>query len=269
MEIIEEEYVDPHDLEPALFKLTDEKRIILEKRGLFPGPDGQIDDRYYTTRRNIKRRSHLKAITSILQLIEMPCLEMERLLFEKDSMQAIPVVFYDNTETWSNSFGCYPYFYDVDPFCLEPYIAKYVRAINRCGMQTFYSCDGWHKRASKSKELVILFRERYSLIWHKLICGLLDVDKNSCWEYECNGLLLVARIRLPRDDERKLIIYTDLLSAANTFVEKSDFCRDLKLYIAHNSNDREMDYLSNKEVEKKLSSYIDTYMCRIIQKEDI
>ena len=61
-----------------------------------------------------------------------------------------------------SSFGRCQYFYDVDPFWLEPFIAKYVRVINRCGMETFFSCDGWHKAPRKSREVTILFSDRYS-----------------------------------------------------------------------------------------------------------
>ncbi len=47
--------------------------------------------------------------------------------------------------------------------CLEPYIARYVKAISSCGLSTKSSCDGFHKN---SHALFILFFCKPYELWH-------------------------------------------------------------------------------------------------------
>ena len=218
MEFVEDTF-DPNEREPAFFELPENKLVLLRKRGFFPTSTGLIDDVYYKFLRSINAPTHLRGDLSVKKLVEMPYEEMKEVLFRKDSMIAMPVTFYYNEPHWSDSFGRHRSYYDVEPLCLEPYISKYVRAINRCGMETFYSCDGWHSSTEKSKELVILFSDRYSWIWHKLLYKRRFIPKNCHWEYGHSGSNLVARIILPKKDDEKLHVYNHVMSAANTIIE--------------------------------------------------
>lgn len=259
MEFWEEEIIDPRDNEPAILELSADTIKILEKRGLFPTLSGLIDDTYYVTRKEIIRHTHLKGGISVQQLIKMSFEELERILFMKDSVTGMPVTFFYDELGWGESFGGEKMFYDVNPFFLEPYIAKYVRAINRCGMKTFYSCDGWHKSIEKSKELVVLFRDRYSWIWHKLVCKLINIQEYCCWEHEKGGAEHIARIRLHREDEQKIQVYNRLLLAADIVVENYVFLKKMKESFLSCNYGFEMDTLSDYETEKRIRDFVINY----------
>lgn len=59
----------------------------------------------------------------------------------------------------SNHFG-----EKVAVSCLEPYIARYVKAISACGLSTRSSCDGFHPRENS---LFIRFLCEPYTLWHK------------------------------------------------------------------------------------------------------
>ena len=259
MEFWEEEFIDPRDNEPAILELPEDTIKIFEKRGLFPTLSGLIDDTYYTTRKEITRHTHLKGGISVQKLINMSFEELERILFMKDSVMGMPVTFFFFYLRWAESFGGNNKFYDVNPFFLEPYTAKYVRAINRCGMKTFYSCDGWHKRIEKSKELVMLFRDRYSWSWHKIICKLINTQEYCCWEYEKEGVDYIARIRLHREDEKKIQVYNRLLLAADKVVENCVNFKKMKESFISCNHGFEMDMLSDYETEKRMRDFMINY----------
>lgn len=259
MEIVEEEYIDPREKEPAVFDLSLDKMKLLEKRGFFPTTSGLIDDTYYTIRKEIRRHTHLQEMLSVQDLVNMSFDDMERVLFMKDSMIGMPVTFLYGENRWIDTFGGYRKFFDVDPLCLEPFIAKYVRSINRCGMETFFSCDGWHKRPGKSREIVILFRDRYSWIWHKVICKLNNIEEFCCWEHKNEGSEPLSRIRLPRDDERKIQIYNGVLLAADMFIDNIVLLKRLKTSFLLNVHASEIDALSDCGVEEKMKEFLVNY----------
>ena len=169
--------------------------------------------------------------------------KMKEQLFSKDSVIPQEVCFIDE-KMWHSSFGGSNMFYDVRPDCLEPYISRYVRIINRCGMKTFYSCDGWHRASHKSREMVIIFEDRYSWIWHKIICEQLDYVK---WEY---GKRLV-RISLPHHDSGKLCIYEKVNNAAELFENNCSYLKSLKRQVIDSIEDTSIyiDIYSDEEVE--------------------
>ena len=254
---VEEKTIDLNESEPAYFELAEEKRLLLEKRGFFPMEKGTIDDTYYTNKAKILMYTHLtKENISVQQLLNMSFSQMEQLLFMKDSMIAMPVVFYFERESWYYSFNSDKIYYDVDPLCLEPYIAKYVRAINRCGIETFYSCDGWHAKPNKSKEIVILFRDRYSWLWHSQLCRIYGIEKDCPWEFEKVGSDYVARIALPKGDEGKKHIYDRVILSANIFIRNNILLKSIKKKFIMSVNGYEMDALSNQEVEERFCEYI-------------
>ena len=258
-EIEEKEYIDPNDYKLAIFDLSKERKAILERRGFFPTSKGLIDDTYYRLIKDIGRIRHLKEELSFQQLLHMPYGKMENQLFMKDGVIAQPVTFYYDEPGWYDSFGGGREVHDVDPVCLEPFVARYVRAINRCGMETFYSCDGWHNKPSKSKELVILFSDRYSWMWHKLLYKESFIQEDNYWEHKHSGSDKIARIWLPRKDDEKLRVYDYILSAADTIVDKNRYFRELKEYVVHNIYGIDIDRLSDDEAEGKIEELIIRY----------
>lgn len=250
MEIIEEETTDPHENEPAIVDIKDDKIKLLEKRGFFPTSDGLIDDTYYAIKKDLTKSTSLRQYRSVKDLIELPYEDMERVLFMKDSMIAIEVCFFYGDARLLSSFNGQKRFYDVDPLYLEPFIARYVRAINRCGMETFYSCDGWHKRPDKSQELVILFRDRYSWIWHMVLCEYNNIDGLCHWEHTIDGSMYLSRIQLPKDDKDKKQIYSRVLAAADEFLNKCNILKELKNSFLSAGYPSRIDSFSDSEVEE-------------------
>lgn len=255
MEFVEDTF-DSNGRKPVYFNLTEDKLVLLRRRGFFPTSTGLIDDVYYEFTSSINAPTHLKGDLSIKQLVEMACEDMEEVLFKKDSTIAMPVTFNFNEPYWDDSFGEYKRYCDVEPLCLEPYIARYIRAINRCGMKTFYSCDGWHNSPAKSKELVILFSDRYSWIWHKLMYKRSYIQKVCNWEHKHSGSDLVARIVLPIKDDGKLKVYNQIITVANTIIENSDYLISLKEHVVQNIFGVEINSLTDSEAEKKIEDVL-------------
>lgn len=59
---------------------------------------------------------------------------------------------------------------------LEKFIARYVKAISACGVQTRSSCDGNHNDRRGRKLSIEISGEHYAL-WHKIICKKCLADK--------------------------------------------------------------------------------------------
>lgn len=255
MEIVEE-FEDPRDKEPATFELPNDKKNLLKRRGFFPTMSNLIDDTFYTTRKDVKRITHLNESLSVLQLVNLSVDEMEKVLYKKDSMAYMEVSFYHDEKIWNDSFAGYKLFYDVDPLCLEPYIARYIRMINRCGMETFFSCDGWHEKPEKSREMVILFRDRYAWLWHKQLCEIIEIGEYCLWKHVNEGSDYIARIKLPREDKQKIQIYNQIERAAEIFDKEEANLKKLKESIVCEVRANDMDTLSNNEIESIFRKHI-------------
>jgi hypothetical protein len=92
---------------------------------------------------------------------------LKQKLFAKDSMH------YNFACTATSSsyddFKNYD-FSTVEASVLDPYIARFVHAINSVGVHTIMSCDGWHERRGEKNTVMKLWMyERYSVIWFWLI----------------------------------------------------------------------------------------------------
>ncbi len=53
---------------------------------------------------------------------------------------------------------------------LEPFIARYIKALNAIGLNTDWSCDGNHVIEDKKNRMQIGFPERLSMLWHDALC---------------------------------------------------------------------------------------------------
>ena len=52
---------------------------------------------------------------------------------------------------------------------LEPFVGRYVKAINACGVATCMSCDGNHHAQGNSQRILINFEGEPNILWHKII----------------------------------------------------------------------------------------------------
>ncbi len=94
--------------------------------------------------------------------------ELYKKLFAKDSINCsiISPVFGLSFSEYRNELSNVGN-YKIEASELEPYIARLILVLNRIGVMTVCSCDGWHKKSSSSMK--IWMPERYSVIWMWLI----------------------------------------------------------------------------------------------------
>lgn len=100
-------------------------------------------------------------------------IEKVRILFRKDSVKLGLNADHEGHEDFDRYRLQYP---SNDGRCLnasmlEPFIARFVIAINNCGIFTVKSCDGWHDRINSpmEKRMSIYFEDKYSALWFRLI----------------------------------------------------------------------------------------------------
>ena len=77
--------------------------------------------------------------------------------------------------------------------CLEPFIARYIKAISACCVLTAGSCDGNHHR---SRKMFIIMDGEESICWHRLICEKCLVDKfDICWDENFTAMHFTQKTR--------------------------------------------------------------------------
>lgn len=54
-------------------------------------------------------------------------------------------------------------------FDLEPFVARYIKSISACGINTWLSCDGNHQNSSANR-IVIETSGGGSKVWHEILC---------------------------------------------------------------------------------------------------
>lgn len=173
----------------------------------------------------------------------------DQLSFEKDSLVNQEAVYKASDEKWAKCFASRPLFgLRIDPLTLEPFVARYVNAINAIGIKTFSSCDGWHKDTSKN--LTIGFRERYSLIWHQIICEKMHL--NSSWSYtKREGI-----IKLPKSDEERIKKYIVLNKDAEILEKNQVKLLELKRKVVEALKGKQKKKLSDQEIKALLENTI-------------
>ena len=134
---------------------------------------------------------------------------------------------------------------------LEPFIARYVNAINAIGAKTLSSCDGWHD-AKKEHGPHILFKDRYSRIWHKIMCERLTGKRAKWTLFEGN----VMDLYVPKTDEGKIKAYITLNKNAEQFERQKDQLLNLKAKVILKAKDKKKSALSDEEVEEWLINLI-------------
>lgn len=84
--------------------------------------------------------------------------------------------------SWDMSFRR-KYGEKVPAVFLEPYIARYVKAISSIGIMTYACCDGAHYNR-KTSELYVMHQGIYDLYWHKIILNYYfdNILQNIKWE---------------------------------------------------------------------------------------
>ena len=129
-------------------------------------------------------------------------------------------------------------------------MARYVLAINKIGIKTTTSCDGWHEYSNN--RLLIGFKERYSRIWHKIICsynkGYIPID----WKYNNNEVCM----DLPKSDKGKINKYITLNKNAEFLELHQDELLELKRNVILVLKGKEKNSLTDCEIEALLVNTI-------------
>lgn len=175
-------------------------------------------------------------------------------LFKKDSIKNCSVTHpRDNCSIhkWVKSFasnrlqGNY-----VSPLVLEPFVARYVIALNKIGVKTFYSCDGWHENSNSC--LVIGFCERNSMVWHKVISEKIQKQTHLSMEWDYNGNF--ATVLLPKDDFEKIAVYKKLNLLAEFIELHQQNLLNVKIDLIENLKNKPKNNLSKEDLYNLLKN---------------
>ncbi len=96
-------------------------------------------------------------------------------------------IFYSNILAGSESFLAREITWDrflnesfapkIPVVMLEKFVARYIKAISACGVQTHGSCDGNHHTQKKYLRIYIEISSQPNIFWHKIICQRLVVNR--------------------------------------------------------------------------------------------
>ena len=156
-----------------------------------------------------------------------------------------------HNDKWAKSFAGKPLFgIRVNPLDLDPFVARYVNAVNGIGSKTISSCDGWHKNSNNV--LYIEFKDRYSMIWHKLLFGLIEDNHGIEWEHKDHTI----ELKLPVSDNGKLKKYIALNKNAEYFEIHQKELLEKKAKVISALKGLKKKALSNKEAEEMITNAI-------------
>lgn len=146
---------------------------------------------------------------------------------------------------WSKSFGNREHGIKVPVLDLEPFIARYIKAISSIGLLTTYSCDGNHTYPNGC--LHIKFKDRYSAVWHDIINGKIindNINQSFNWIYSDD--CIDAKIKFT--EANRLDCYYELLCRANYLYDNRKSLRNLKRNLVKLLNNKPKNMLSNSEI---------------------
>lgn len=174
--------------------------------------------------------------------------------FEKDAVSNYEVTWFDRTNhinKWTKSFasnrirGNY-----ISPRVLEPFVARYVIAINNIGIKTFYSCDGWHCKSENM--LKIGFADRNSMVWHKIVSSMVEDGISISWCYEYP----MVTLKLPENDENRLKCFELVNRRAEFFEVNNEKFLKMKMDLVGKVKGKPKNMLTDEELEEFLKNYL-------------
>ena len=174
--------------------------------------------------------------------------------FSKDSVPGYSVLFNGHYEIWTKCFASSTLADTyVDPLGLDPFIARYILSINKIGIKTCYSCDGWHSDPKKNK-VVIIFKEHFSKVYHKVITYKF-LHSGLLWNYNEPGNAI--SLRLSDDDYYKLKLYTSINKNAEYLEEQEARLFEIKKQLVKRLKGKPKNNLTNDELECLFTYTID------------
>lgn len=126
---------------------------------------------------------------------------------------------------------------------VEPYIAKYIKSLWCCGLETYYTCDGFHDKNHLHFGFAIVGLSEYFDIFHK-----------AMWKFKLDGIFKgikwdedYTRIKLGKNKEK---VYSTLMSCADFIFENRNELISIRIK-AYNQTILE-EPNSNKDFKEKI-----------------
>lgn len=104
---------------------------------------------------------------------------------------------------------------------LEPFVARYAKAISACGVKTYLTCDGNHPEKRPPHKIIVECEGQPGEVWHKMLCGIcLSAGFKLGWDAGCKEI----RIR----EKDKWSTYAELNRAAAFLYRNREALRNVR-----------------------------------------
>lgn len=148
-----------------------------------------------------------------------------------------------NGETWKkfihNSFAP-----QIPVRWLEPFIARYVKAISACGVGTWCSCDGNHLDRRSSHRIIIDLTGMPNSIWHEIICNRLLYGRfRFRWGLSRDGAKIIRFNKM-----NKWRVYTELNRAGEFLYNNRIKIRQIRWEVSDGISVSMVRHLSDDEL---------------------
>lgn len=131
---------------------------------------------------------------------------------------------------------------------LEPFVARYVKAISACGVATSKSCDGNHYPPERFQTVIVDFSGKANALWHEIICKRL-LAGNFDLKWELNG----CRAEIKFNKMNKWQTYTELNRAAEFLYNNRIKIRQIRREASDGISVSMARHLSDNELAKIFS----------------
>ena len=131
-------------------------------------------------------------------------------------------------------FFRYDYAPKVPVWLLEKFIARYVKAISACGIQTHGSYDGNHHRP-RYRGICIKISSVMGKIWHKILCERLLYKRFKFRWVEDNGRIIIKIHKM-----NKWFVYSELNRAAEFLYNHRIEIRQIKHEVCKEINNNKI-----------------------------
>lgn len=140
----------------------------------------------------------------------------------------------------------------VPVFLLEPFVARYVKAISACGVETYGSCDGnhhdEHQRERYISRILVEIAGEPNSIWHEIICKRLLVKR-----FKLKWLFGRDSLKIPFDKKDKWRKYLEFNRAGEFLYNNRIKIRQIRRAASDGITVSMARHLSSEELAKIFS----------------
>lgn len=186
--------------------------------------------------------------------------ELFRILFIDIDLSIIDATSCSSNDTWS-SFRNRIHGFKFPVKLMEPYVARYIKAVSACGCNTESCCDGNHVEKHRNKRMVVGVGYPASRFWHNLICeNITDKLFPLPWTGDHTKIVL-------NNVDRAEIYYT--LNCAADWLYKNRFeLQEIKRKSLHRITKDYYRRHNLPEIEKRVEEYAVPLMTALFQEKE-